>query len=261
MSQLYEDITGNTESDNAPYSPTQETSTLHDLENLLDESAFSSELTAISNNLKTASDLEVDRNKHSTEDIYPVSTSDSDTNNGSTLFVCNIAFTVTDVNLRNLFRNFGQLSNCKIINSNNDQGEKCKRFAFISFVSNLDMKTALSSLHGTILDNRKLIVRVCENRSSSRVHRHSRQTARSHIYSSRSDKRPSRSDKRSSRSDRRSSRSDGHSSRSDRRASRSDGHSSRSDNLSNGCAPTACHYESWENLSSISLSAHHDWDL
>ncbi len=75
-----------------------------------------------------------------------------------TAFVCNIAFTIPEEELKEFFESRVRVQSFKLVDQKNEQGKLCKRFAFVSTFTQLDFDNLLS-LHDTMIDNRKLCIR------------------------------------------------------------------------------------------------------
>ena len=75
-----------------------------------------------------------------------------------TAFVCNIAFTISEEELKEFFESKVRIQSFKLVDQKNEQGKLCKRFAFVSTFTETDFQTLLS-FHDVKVDNRKLCIR------------------------------------------------------------------------------------------------------
>jgi hypothetical protein len=75
-----------------------------------------------------------------------------------TAFVCNIAFTISEEELKEFFESKVKIQSFKLVDQKNEQGKLCKRFAFVSTFTETDFQTLLS-FHDVKVDNRKLCIR------------------------------------------------------------------------------------------------------
>jgi hypothetical protein len=75
-----------------------------------------------------------------------------------TAFVCNIAFTISEEELKEFFESKVRIQSFKLVDQKNEQGKLCKRFAFVSTFTETDFQTLLS-YHDVKVDNRKLCIR------------------------------------------------------------------------------------------------------
>ena len=79
------------------------------------------------------------------------------------IFVCNIAYTISEDEIRSLFEDVVRVTRFKLVNSRNRHGKVVKRFAFVSVESLEELERALE-LDGFCVDDRPLIVRRSQRR-------------------------------------------------------------------------------------------------
>lgn len=75
---------------------------------------------------------------------------------GNKLYVGNLAYSVAERDLEQLFAQFGTVTSCKII-MDRDTGQS-KGFAFVEMGSDSEAQAAIEGLNGTELQNRALTV-------------------------------------------------------------------------------------------------------
>lgn len=85
------------------------------------------------------------------------------------LYVTNIPFQTTEENLAALFAKFGEV--VEVIIPTEQNTNRPRGFAFVEFKNEEDAKQALEALHGTIYLNRRLCVRIAEDKDHSKLGR------------------------------------------------------------------------------------------
>ena len=79
------------------------------------------------------------------------------------LFVGGLSWQTTDSDLKKAFEPFGEITEAKVI-TERDTG-RSRGFGFVTFARDEDAKTAISKMHGTILDSRNITVNEAQEKS------------------------------------------------------------------------------------------------
>jgi RNA recognition motif. (a.k.a. RRM, RBD, or RNP domain) len=80
-----------------------------------------------------------------------------------TAFVYNIAFTISESELKSIFEEQIKIKKFKLVDQKNDQGKMCKRFAFVTVSSQNDFDI-LMNFHNIKIDGRNMFVRQQQQR-------------------------------------------------------------------------------------------------
>ena len=82
------------------------------------------------------------------------------------LYVGNLNHTMTDTDLGSLFSSHGSVVSAKIINDHFTRQSKC--FGYVEMLNRKDGDQAITTLHGTEISNRLLIVKEARTRDERR---------------------------------------------------------------------------------------------
>lgn len=77
------------------------------------------------------------------------------------VYIGNLSFSTTEETLQNKFESFGQISSVSIIRDKNTQ--MSKGFGFVEFDDEISANDAVSKLHGTMIDGRKVRVNIARD--------------------------------------------------------------------------------------------------
>ena len=79
------------------------------------------------------------------------------------LFVGGLSWGISDAELRKAFEPYGEIKEAKVI-TERDSG-RSRGFGFVTFARDEDAKTAISSMNGTSLDGRNIVVNEAQEKS------------------------------------------------------------------------------------------------
>ena len=77
------------------------------------------------------------------------------------IYIGNLSFSTTEETLQNKFESFGTIESVSIIRDKNTQ--MSKGFGFVEMEDEIAANKAVSSLHGTMIDSRKVIVNIARD--------------------------------------------------------------------------------------------------
>lgn len=77
------------------------------------------------------------------------------------IYIGNLSFSTTEETLQNKFESFGTIESVSIIRDKNTQ--MSKGFGFVEMEDEIAANKAVSSLHGTMIDSRKVRVNIARN--------------------------------------------------------------------------------------------------
>ena len=77
------------------------------------------------------------------------------------IYIGNLSFSTTEETLQNKFESFGTIESVSIIRDKNTQ--MSKGFGFVEMEDEIAANKAVSSLHGTMSDSRKVGVNIAKN--------------------------------------------------------------------------------------------------
>lgn len=77
------------------------------------------------------------------------------------IYIGNLNFSTTEETLQNKFESFGTIESVSIIRDKNTQ--MSKGFGFVEMEDEIAANKAVSSLHGTMIDSRKLRVNIARD--------------------------------------------------------------------------------------------------
>lgn len=77
------------------------------------------------------------------------------------VYIGNLSFSTTEETLQNKFESFGQISSVSVIRDKNTQ--MSKGFGFVEMEDEIAANKAVSSLHGTMIDSRKVRVNIARD--------------------------------------------------------------------------------------------------
>jgi cold-inducible RNA-binding protein len=86
---------------------------------------------------------------------------DTDTDSSEQIYVGNLAYRVSERDLRGFFKRYGEISDVRVIR--NPHTRKSKGFAFVTFASGSSANDALEA-HGMDFRGRTLVVRIAKPR-------------------------------------------------------------------------------------------------
>jgi len=72
------------------------------------------------------------------------------------LYVGNLAWKVTEEDLKSLFSHFGEVKGAVIIKDN--RTNRSKGFGFVEMMNEAEGKIAIEKLNGTVLEDRELVI-------------------------------------------------------------------------------------------------------
>ena len=78
-----------------------------------------------------------------------------------TIYIGNLSFSTTEETLQNKFESFGTIESVSIIRDKNTQ--MSKGFGFVEMEDEIAANKAVSSLHGTMIDSRKVRVNIARD--------------------------------------------------------------------------------------------------
>ena len=77
------------------------------------------------------------------------------------IYIGNLSFSTTEETLQNKFESFGTIESVSIIRDKNTQ--MSKGFGFVEMEDEIAANKAVSSLHGTMIDSRKVRVNIARD--------------------------------------------------------------------------------------------------
>ena len=77
------------------------------------------------------------------------------------IYIGNLSFSTTEETLQNKFESFGTIESISIIRDKNTQ--MSKGFGFVEMEDEIAANKAVSSLHGTMIDSRKVRVNIARD--------------------------------------------------------------------------------------------------
>ncbi len=77
------------------------------------------------------------------------------------IYIGNLSFSTTEETLQNKFESFGTIESVSIIRDKNTQ--MSKGFGFVEMEDEIAANKAVSSLHGTVIDSRKVRVNIARD--------------------------------------------------------------------------------------------------
>lgn len=77
------------------------------------------------------------------------------------IYIGNLSFSTTEETLQNKFESFGTIESVSIIRDKNTQ--MSKGFGFVEMEDEIAANKAVSSLHGTMIDSRKVRVNIAKD--------------------------------------------------------------------------------------------------
>jgi RNA recognition motif-containing protein len=83
--------------------------------------------------------------------------------NNSKVYIGNLPYSVTEEKLREICQEFGEIKYAKVIEDH--RTHRSKGFAFVEFNSADAAQAAIKALHGTLLEDRELVVNIARPRA------------------------------------------------------------------------------------------------
>lgn len=84
------------------------------------------------------------------------------------IYIGNLSFSTTEETLQNKFESFGTIESVSIIRDKNTQ--MSKGFGFVEMEDEIAANKAVSSLHGTMIDSRKVRVNIARDIQNRQKH-------------------------------------------------------------------------------------------